>query len=451
MGIRDLMDRLQVLHEEAKPIIARADAGEDVSDADLERLKTLRREMDETKAQLRADRQYIQKHGRSRPDPDVLATPTALGPFPGGAGTPADFDNVRRVAQRLPFQGRRCSELFGQAAVRSEGGFASEESFWRTLHSGQHHPALHAAMSEGVGADGGFAVPTEYAVDWLDASLEDEIVRPRARVEPMKYETKKVGTFDGSDSSSGAPYGLEPIWVAENDTLGEDKGQMRLVQLTANKIALLVPASNEVLADGGSTFAGMLGGAMARSIGWGLDSAFISGDGAGKPLGALNAASTIEVAKEGGQAADTIQYENLTTMFSRLHPASVKNSVWVCSSTTIPQLLGLSISVGTGGSHFPVLSETDGTFRMLSRPVIFTEKCPPLGDAGDVMLVDWSQYIVGLRLDVSVDRSRHAGFTKDQTFYRGIVRADGAPAWAEAYSPLNGSTLSWCVTIEDRT
>jgi HK97 family phage major capsid protein len=41
-----------------------------------------------------------------------------------------------------------------------------------------------------------------------------------------------------------------------------------------------------------------------------LDDAIINGTGAGQPLGVINAASTVTVSKESGQAADTVVFEN---------------------------------------------------------------------------------------------------------------------------------------------
>jgi hypothetical protein len=63
-------------------------------------------------------------------------------------------------------------------------------------------------------------------------------------------------------------------------------------------------------------------------------------------------------------------------MFSRLSPASIGNFDWLAHSSTIPQLAALSIPIGTGGSHVPVMSESSGQFRILTRPVIFSRVSP---------------------------------------------------------------------------
>lgn len=129
----------------------------------------------------------------------------------------------------------------------------------------------------------------------------------------------------------------------------------------------------------------------------------------------------------------------------------MKNAVWVANSSAIPQLLQLTLGVGTGGVHFPVLRETDGRFFIFTREVLFTEKLPAVGTKGDILLADFSQYAIGLRKEISLDRSMHIGFAKDETNYRSIVRADGQGRWEKPYTPKNGPTLSPFVALATRS
>ena len=224
----------------------------------------------------------------------------------------------------------------------------------------------------------------------------------------------------------------------------------RKIELVAKKLGLLTEASNELLSSGVS-FRDQLEETITRALGWFLDDAFLNGTGAGQPLGVLNDPALIAVPKQGGQAADTIQYENVVDMFARLHPALVEDAVFVVNPTTIPQLLTMSLVIGTGGTHIPVMTEAGNGFRMLGRDVLLTEKLPTLGDEGDILLAAFSQYAVGLRAEMSLDRSQHVGFARDVETYRGILRGDGQGKWSGAYTPKTGSTLSWAVTLAART
>jgi HK97 family phage major capsid protein len=354
---------------------------------------------------------------------------------------------VYRPIQHAPgATGRRYADLFG--ARLSSGGFRSSEEFLGALHSGLSDPRFQAASTTGIGSEGGFSVPSLLAAQWLDAGLESEIVRPRAQIVPMMSKTRKAVGFDASNSSTG-PYGIAGGWTAEATEIALQQPLLRMIELCAHKLAALAEVSNELAADGVS-YETQLENALTRTISWLLDYAFLNGSGSGQPLGALHSPVTIEVAKEVGQTAATVNYHNLVEMFARMHPSSVGNSVWVASTATIPQLATMTIAVGVGGNQI-MTQGADGKFSILTRPVIFTEKVPTLGQRGDIGLYDFSQYMVGLRRDVSIDRSQEPGFTRDTRHYRAIVRADGQPTWAAAYTPKHGPTSSPFVILGART
>ncbi len=351
-----------------------------------------------------------------------------------------------------PGKSAKYADLFGSPGESLEG-WKSGEEFLSTLGTGlfdERLARISMAASEGVPSAGGYAVPSPMAAKWLDEALESEIVRPRAEVWPMTADTLQIPGWDGATHSSNLFGGLASGWTAELGSIDEDTAAVRRVTMSAKKLAIITQASNELLADGVG-YDVQLENALVKTLSFDLDYAFLRGDGAGKPKGVLYDPALVEVSAEGGQGSTTIVYANLCKMFARLHPACLSNSVWVASNSTIPQLLQLSVVVGTGGSHIPVITESNGTFRMLTRPVLFSEKLPPLGTKGDILLVDFSQYAVGLRKEISVDRSMHLGFQTDATYFRSILRADGFGKWKEAVTPKNGGdSLSWCVALASR-
>ena len=96
------------------------------------------------------------------------------------------------------------------------------------------------------------------------------------------------------------------------------------------------------------------------------------------------------------------------------------------------------------------MTQAAGGFQILTRPVVFTEKVPVLGDRGDILLSAFSQYAIGLRQEVVLDQSHLPGWARDVISYRAILRVDGLGLWSGPVTPLHGDTLSWCVALAAR-
>ena len=267
----------------------------------------------------------------------------------------------------------------------------------------------------------------------------------------MSTNVVEIPAMSIGDHSSSLYGGFTASWKAEEASLTEANPTVRQMQINANKLTGLVKFSNELISDtpnGDEKLIDICG----KGLGWYRDDAFLNGTGVGQPLGILNSNCKITVSKEAGQASATIMLENLAKMLSRLHPGGYKNAVWLCHTSTIPQLLTLSLAVGTGGSAHPVLNESSGEYKIFGIKCVFTEKVSTLGTEGDIMLVDLSQYVVGLREELRIDLSQHVYFTSDMGAMRLIVRLDGQFLWDKALTTKDGSTtVSPCITLQTRS
>ena len=103
------------------------------------------------------------------------------------------------------------------------------------------------------------------------------------------------------------------------------------------------------------------------------------------------------------------------------------------SQSVLPQLYAM---VDPNGNYIwlptygvGVAAAAPGT--LLGYPVIFTEKTPILGTTGDVLLCDFSQYLIGDRQAVTMASSIHERFRYDQTTFRMVMRVDGQE-WCKA-------------------
>jgi HK97 family phage major capsid protein len=160
----------------------------------------------------------------------------------------------------------------------------------------------------------------------------------------------------------------------------------------------------------------------------------------------------VTVTKETGQAADTILWENIVKMYSRMLPASLGRAVWIANLDTFPQLATMALNVGTGGSAIWLNNGVQGPpMTILGRPVIFNEKVPTVGDANDISFIDFGYYLIGDRMQMRAESSAHAQFVNDKTVYRIIERVDGRGWIQSAITPKTGSnTLSPFVALGAR-
>jgi HK97 family phage major capsid protein len=326
----------------------------------------------------------------------------------------------------------------------SSGGFESLGEFLKTIHDGRADSRLitkvPSGLNEGIPSEGGFLVPPEYAAQLLDQSLEDEIVRPRAQVFPMKGKTKLIPGVEISSHASSLFGGVVGYWADEGSSVPQTKPGFRMVELVAKKLMMLSAATNELLQDSAINFEQVLGAMLTKAIGWYLDDSFLSGHGAGQPLGLLNCPSTIEVPAETGQTSNTIVYENCINMLGRLHPGCYKNAVWIANLTTLPSLATLHMAIGTAGVPVKVLQEESGKFTLIGKQVIFTEKTPTLGTKGDLILADLSQYAIGLREGLRIEMSNAPGFSSDESNWRTVCRTDGMGLWSGPLTLKDGIT-----------
>lgn len=304
-------------------------------------------------------------------------------------------------------------------------------------------------------ASGGFLVPEILRSELLKVALETAVVRPRARVIPMDSSRVPFPMIDSTTRADSVFGGIVGYWGEEGATLTESEAKFGRVVLEAAKLYCRSDVPNELLQDSIVSFAAFIDTVFPQAIAWFEDTAFITGNGVGQPLGVLNSPALVSVTKEAAQVADTIVWENLVKMFSRMLPASIPNAVWIANIDTFPELATMALSVGTGGSAIWLNNGVVGPpMSILGRPVIFTEKVPTIGGAGsgkDINFIDFGYYLVGDRMQMRAESSIHAQFTTDQTVYRIIERVDGRGWIQSAITPQNSTnTLSPFISLGER-
>ena len=312
------------------------------------------------------------------------------------------------------------------------------------------HRDIQNSFGSVVPADGGFLIPETMRSQLLQIALESAVVRPRATVIPMESLRVPIPMVDSTSNVSSVFGGVIAYWTEESAALTESQGAFGRVVLDAKKLTAFAVAPNELVADA-SAFGGFIGTAFPKAIAWFEDIAFMKGTGVGEPLGFIGNGNTATVTQtaESGQGANTLVWENIVKMYSRMLPTSLGTAVWIADIQTFPQLATMALSVGTGGAPVWLNNGVEGPpMTILGRPVIFTEKANVLGTAGDITFCDLSYYLIGDRQSMMAASSTDYRFGNDQTAYRVIERVDGRPWLQSAITPQNGgATLSPFVNL----
>lgn len=317
---------------------------------------------------------------------------------------------------------------------------------------------LRAAFgqAENVPADGGFLVQSDFAAELIKRMYSTGILAGRCKRRVISGNSNRLvmNGIDESSRANGSRYGgVQAYWADEADTVTASKLKFKKFELILNKLMAIYYATDEVLQDT-SILEQECSDAFTGEIGFKVDDAIIRGTGAGQPLGILNSGALVSVAKEAGQAKDTIVAENLIKMWERLWSPSRGNAVWFINQEVESQLMQAYLSTGLGGQliYMPPsgLSQT-GYGTLFGRPVVPIEQCAALGDKGDIILADLGQYMLIDKGGINAASSMHVRFINDEMAYRMTYRLDGQALWGAALTPYKGSNdLSPFVTLDAR-
>ena len=303
---------------------------------------------------------------------------------------------------------------------------------------------------------GGFLVQTDFATAiFMRAYDMGEIL---SRVQKLTITTAansiKIPGVDETSRATGSRWGgVQSYWVGEGGSATSTKPKFRLIELDLKKLLANWYVTDEILADSG-IISQIAGQAFSEEITFATEDAIVRGTGSGQPQGWLNSNAKVSVAKESGQAAKTIVYENILKMWSRGWSRSRKNAIWAINQDVEPQLFALSQVIGTAG--VPVYLPANGISgspygTLFGRPVVPIEYAETLGTEGDISLIDLSQYVLADKGGVNFASSMHVAFLTDEMVFRITYRVDGESIWHAPLTPYKGTnTQSPFITLAAR-
>lgn len=300
--------------------------------------------------------------------------------------------------------------------------------------------ALRNAASSVSPADGGFLVPETMRSNLMQIALEESVVRPRATVVPMESARVPMPIIDSTTNAGSVFGGMIAYWTEEAALLQDSNPKFGKIELDAKKLTGLSAVPNELLQDSIVSFMALLERLWPQAIAFEEDNKFQVGSGVGEPLGYRGAGNTAAVTVSRANS-NKIGYLDIVAMYAQMLPSSLNRAVWICSPDAIPQLLQMSLTVGTGGNSMFVVNATGPVpLTIFGRPLIISEKAAALGSRGDLSFVDLSYYLIGDRQTMTADSSTDYNFGTDKTTFRIIQRVDGRPWLKSAITPANGSS-----------
>ena len=325
------------------------------------------------------------------------------------------------------------------------------------------------ALAEGSGQTGGYTVPPQFMNELLTIAAEDGFIEQKAKVIPMNSRTAQWPMLDitTAQAAGTSPYfgGILAQWQPEAASISESEPAFRMSDWTAWDLVLYAVSSNQLLADNGIGLDALLTSLFGQAITWYKEFAFLQGSGAGAtmPLGVRNAPATLNVTR---LVANRFLMADAASMLARLQIRSWSDACWIIHQSVIPQLI-LMVDGGSAVSTYGSGASTSypGGNRLVwlppqgadgkgpagiklpqaflnGLPLYITEKLPQLGRRGDVMLVDWSRYVIGQRLDLQIDVSPHFLFRNNQLAWRVVARCDGKPWLNNVITDQDGWTVS---------
>jgi hypothetical protein len=205
------------------------------------------------------------------------------------------------------------------------------------------------------------------------------------------------------------------------------------------------------------------------------------------PQGAINSPCTVTVSK-GSTSASSISAANIDLQWSAIAAGNKRNAVWHCNDDTADQLDQLAVSGQWSETIYIAAGRYGNEFALIKgRPLIPSECCPVIGSPGDLICVDWTDYVLTyvvpkptnnplavedsspLSFNVTVpDDQYHSGmvglppdavesrvsdqkyFDTDSLGYAWKIRADGHFLWNSTMTNINGAVVGPCAVIAQR-
>ena len=290
---------------------------------------------------------------------------------------------------------------------------------------------MRSAMGTNVSSEGGVLVPEDLASEIIPLLREQSSIRSLgARVVPMPNGSLKIPRQTGAANFQ---------WVGENKSISASKVPLGMLNLSAKKLAGLIPASNELISSPTVAADQFIRDELINGIVEAEDITAIYGSGTeNAPAG---------IAKIAGSNTDLNALPTSDTLgtivgiiMGKKFPSKA-NFGWVFSGVLWPIFYNLK----DGGNNYIHRAEMERGF-LAGAPFRINNNVTVGADAHgltEIYFGDFSQFIVGETLGIQIAVSHEASypdgntmvsaFANDQTVMRVLLREDFGVRYPDAF------------------
>lgn len=289
-------------------------------------------------------------------------------------------------------------------------------------------PEVVRALSVGVDASGGYAVPSSVMPRILEAMVpESSLMQAGAAIVPLG--DAKSFSFAAVDTIPTA------AWRAENGQVAESGPTFRNVQMTPQSLSFVVKVSRELLADGVNVESA-LQVAIAQAFAVEMDRAGLRGSGTAPEIRGLRNVPGVQTVTNGTDGAALAGYANFFAGAEKLMEANAPMPGAAIMSPRSRVKLGALVDTTGQPLQVPDMLKPVKLLQTSQVPNNLTVGSST--DCSEIYLGDFTQFVIGLREQVSIQVLEEAFSEYGQIGFMCHARLDVAALYPKAFCIVSG-------------
>lgn len=292
--------------------------------------------------------------------------------------------------------------------------------------------AERKAMAEGSLAGGGYMVPSPLSARVIDrARAAATVFRAGALTVPMTSSTLRIARVAGDPTAQ---------WLAENAASTASDVELEGVDFTSRTLRALVKMSVELFEDAPNADAVVMD-TISKALALELDRVVLRGSGvAPEPKGIRNT-SGIDVISMGTNGGALTGYDDFSQAVENIQAANHEPTAVIYAPRTSGTIDRLTNTEGQPLQPFPSFAALR---KFVTTQVPTDLEHGTAENASEAYVGDFSQVLVGLRTNLTLEVTRVAAdssssaFTNLQVWVRAYLRGDVQLAHADAFSVITG-------------